>query len=45
MGVCRQFFFIAATDLTEGNTLPEGSADLEFLRQADTRGILPSERR
>ena len=34
----------AATVLTKGTTLPEGSADLEISHQANRRGILPSER-
>ena len=33
---------LAATVLTERKTLPEGSADLEILHQANRRGILPS---
>ena len=35
---------LAATVLTEGKTLLEGSADLENLHQANRRGILPSGR-
>ena len=35
---------LAATVLTKGKTLPEGSADLEILHQANRRGILPSGR-
>ena len=35
---------LAATVLTEGKTLLEGSADLEILHQANRRGILPSGR-
>ena len=34
----------AAAVLTEGKTLPEGTADLEFQHQANGRGILPSDR-
>ena len=36
--------FLTATVLTEGKTLLEGSADLEFLHPANRRGTLPSER-
>ena len=35
---------LEATVLTEGKTLPEGSADLEISHQANRRGILPSGR-
>ena len=35
---------LAATVLTEGKTLLEGSADLEISHQANRRGILPSGR-
>ena len=35
---------LTATVITEGKTLPEGSANLENLHQENRRPILPSER-